>query len=99
VAEVAVIGVSDDLYGEVGAAFVVAAPGADLRADDIVAFCKERLANYKVPEHVRFVEALPHTPSGKVQKFVLRDGWPGPEGNGAGGAPAAASSVAKGAGQ
>nr|WP_271210517.1 3-[(3aS,4S,7aS)-7a-methyl-1,5-dioxo-octahydro-1H-inden-4-yl]propanoyl:CoA ligase [Rhodococcus wratislaviensis]GLK35858.1 acyl-CoA synthetase [Rhodococcus wratislaviensis] len=73
VAESAVIGVPDQRMGEVGRAHVVAKPGSTLAEDDVVAFCKERLANFKVPRSVRFVDSLPRNPSGKVMKNVLRE--------------------------
>ncbi|MFN8545717.1 MAG: FadD3 family acyl-CoA ligase [Candidatus Binatia bacterium] len=73
VAQVAVIGVPDDRLGEVGMAWIVPAPGAAPAPDAIVAWCRERMANYKVPRFVRVVDALPMNASGKVTKFVLRD--------------------------
>lgn len=75
VADVAVVGVPDERLGEVGAAFVVRAEGgtgAALTADAVVAFARERLANFKVPREVVFVEALPRNLSGKVLKTELR---------------------------
>ena len=73
VAESAVIGVPDDRLGEVGAAFVVRRPGAVLDADDVLAYAREHVANFKVPRAVLFREALPRNPSGKVLKNVLRE--------------------------
>jgi acyl-CoA synthetase (AMP-forming)/AMP-acid ligase II len=73
VADVAVIGVPESRLGEVGLASVVPAAGADLEADQVIAFARERLANYKVPRRVEFVDTLPRNPSGKVLKGVLRD--------------------------
>jgi acyl-CoA synthetase (AMP-forming)/AMP-acid ligase II len=73
VAESAVIGVPDERLGEVGLALVVRRPEVALEADDVVAYCRERLANYKVPRSVEFVAALPRNPSGKVLKTVLRE--------------------------
>lgn len=73
IVQVAVIGVPDDRMGEVGMAFVVLREGARLTPDELVAFCRERMANYKVPRHVRFVDALPLNATGKVQKFLLRE--------------------------
>jgi len=71
VADVAVIGVPDERMGEVGTAYVVrSAP--ELTAEDVIAFCKERLANFKVPRSVEFVDALPRNLSGKVLKTELR---------------------------
>jgi acyl-CoA synthetase (AMP-forming)/AMP-acid ligase II len=73
VADSAVIGVPDTRLGEVGVALVVAQPGRTLQADDVVAYCRERLANYKVPRRVEFRSELPRNPSGKVLKTVLRE--------------------------
>jgi acyl-CoA synthetase (AMP-forming)/AMP-acid ligase II len=72
VAEAAVIGVPDERLGEVGRALVVRSPGVDLDAGAVLAFSKERLANYKVPRDVTFVEALPRNAAGKVLKHDLR---------------------------
>lgn len=72
VRDVAVVGVPDARWGESGCAFVVLAPGASLDAAAITAFCGRRLAGYKRPSAVRFVDALPRTASGKIQKDVLR---------------------------
>ena len=74
VAEVAVIGIPDERLGEVGLASVVALSGAQLDADDVIAYSREHLANYKVPRRVEFrTEPLPRNPSGKVLKTVLRE--------------------------
>jgi acyl-CoA synthetase (AMP-forming)/AMP-acid ligase II len=73
VADVAVIGVPDGRLGEVGIALVVRSSGAAVDDEQVTAFAKERLANYKVPRRVEFVDALPRNPSGKVLKGVLRD--------------------------
>ncbi|MCL2585380.1 MAG: FadD3 family acyl-CoA ligase [Streptosporangiales bacterium] len=74
VAQVAVVGVPDERLGEVGYAYVI--PRADTAvpsADELIAWCRNEMANFKVPRHVSFVEALPLNPSGKVLKFELRD--------------------------
>ena len=71
VAESAVVGVAEPRLGEVGKAFVVARPGFALAEEDVLAFCRERLANYKVPRRVEFRDALPRNPSGKVLKRQL----------------------------
>lgn len=68
--DAAVIGVPSDEYGEQPLAFCEARPGAD--AESVLAFCRERLARYKLPRDVIFVEELPRNPTGKVTKAVLR---------------------------
>ncbi|MEX2256299.1 MAG: FadD3 family acyl-CoA ligase [Acidimicrobiia bacterium] len=73
VAQAAVIGVPDDRMGEVGMAFVVARPGVALAADELVAWAREHMANYKAPRYVEIVDALPLNASGKVLKFELRE--------------------------
>ncbi|HEY5244653.1 MAG TPA: AMP-binding protein [Acidimicrobiales bacterium] len=73
VAQVAVVAVPDERLGEVGVAFVVARPGCTVEPADVVAWCRDRMANYKVPRYVHLVAALPVNASGKVQKAALRD--------------------------
>ena len=73
VRDVAVVGVPDPVYGEAVAAYVELKPGASATADDIVAHCRERIAGYKKPRHVRFVDALPRNSLGKVIKYKLRE--------------------------
>jgi acyl-CoA synthetase (AMP-forming)/AMP-acid ligase II len=73
VVHAAVIGIPDERLGEVGMAFVVPAPGEPPTPEEIIAWARERVANYKVPRRVEIVSELPLTPSGKVQKFVLRE--------------------------
>jgi acyl-CoA synthetase (AMP-forming)/AMP-acid ligase II len=72
VAESAVVGVPDERLGEVGAAFVVARPGAPADPAEIIDWCRERMANFKAPRTVIVVDALPRNASGKVLKFELR---------------------------
>ncbi len=72
IAQVAVIGVPDERMGEVGLAFVVPAPGRPADPDAIRAWCRERMANYKVPRRVEIVDALPTNAAGKVDKVALR---------------------------
>jgi fatty-acyl-CoA synthase len=72
VEDAAVIGVGDDQWGEVGHAFVIKKEGFDLKADDLVHFCKGRLARYKWPKKVTFTLSFPRTSLGKVRKASLR---------------------------
>ncbi len=72
VVESAVVGVPDQRLGEVGHAFVVRRPGSDLDEDAVTAYAKERLANFKVPRAITFIDDLPRNPSGKVLKRELR---------------------------
>jgi acyl-CoA synthetase (AMP-forming)/AMP-acid ligase II len=73
IAQVAVVGVPDDRMGEVGVAFVIARAGATLDPDEVLAWCRLHMANFKVPRAVQVVDALPLNPSGKVLKFKLRE--------------------------
>lgn len=73
IAEAAVVGVPDDYWGEAVKAFVVVSAGAVLDADAVLAYCTSRLAGYKLPKTVSFVEALPRNAAGKVLKRDLRD--------------------------
>jgi HIP---CoA ligase len=76
VAESAVVGVPDGRLGEVGRAFVVPRPGATLSPADVIDFCRDRLAGYKVPRHVEFRDGLPRNAAGKVLKRQLREETP-----------------------
>jgi acyl-CoA synthetase (AMP-forming)/AMP-acid ligase II len=71
VRQAAVVGIPDDRLIEVPAAVLELKPGEQCTAEEIVAFCKEKLASYKVPRAVAFVDSLPMTGSGKIQKFRL----------------------------
>jgi len=76
VAEAVVIGVPDETWGEVVAAYVRPVPGQPAPApEELRAWCRERLAPYKTPLHWVFVDAFPMTPSGKIQKFKLRESF------------------------
>ena len=72
VAEVAVIGVPDDKWGETVKALVVLAPGAEATEADLIAHCRDRLAHYKCPTSVELRDELARTATGKLQKFKLR---------------------------
>ena len=79
VLEVCVVGVPDDRWGEVPKAFVVPRQGAEVGADDVIAFTQERIARFKAPKYVEFGD-LPKTATGKIQKYILRDKeWEGRE--------------------
>jgi acyl-CoA synthetase (AMP-forming)/AMP-acid ligase II len=69
----AVVGVPDDHYGEVGVAFVVPASGVSLSGDEVIAYARDAMANFKVPRRVEVVDSLPLNATGKVMKDVLRD--------------------------
>jgi acyl-CoA synthetase (AMP-forming)/AMP-acid ligase II len=72
VGQVAVVGVPDERLGEVGMAFVVPRPGSSFDPDDLMAWARDEMANYKVPRFVEVVDTLPLNASGKVLKFELR---------------------------
>jgi len=73
IAQVFAIGLTDERWGEIGCAVVVRRTGATITEDDVIALCKARLARFKVPKQVIFLEQdeLPKTPTGKVQKYRL----------------------------
>ncbi|WP_329384061.1 FadD3 family acyl-CoA ligase [Streptomyces sp. NBC_01351] len=73
IADVAVVGVPDPRLGEVGKAYAVRRPGSTLTADDLIAWSRREMANYKVPRTVEFVGELPRNASGKVLKRELRE--------------------------
>ena len=74
VAGVAVIGVSDPKWGEVGKAIVELQPGGSLTLEDLHRFLQDKLGKFKLPKYLAVVDSLPRTPaSGKVQKFILKD--------------------------
>jgi acyl-CoA synthetase (AMP-forming)/AMP-acid ligase II len=73
VTDCAVVGRPDERLGEVGLAYLVTGPGQSLTEQDVIAHCRERLANYKVPREVVFVSKLPRNAGGKVLKRDLRE--------------------------
>ena len=73
VLEAAVVGVPSSRWGETPVAFVVRRPGGQLTVAELIAFCRQRLAHYKCPARVEWVDALPRNPSGKVLRRTLRE--------------------------
>jgi fatty-acyl-CoA synthase len=76
VQEVAIVGLPDEKWGETPHAFVVLREGASVTEADLIAFARKHLAHFKAPRGVTFVDELPKTATGKIQKFVLRKGTP-----------------------
>jgi O-succinylbenzoic acid--CoA ligase len=73
VAEAGVVGTPDPEWGQTVLAAVKLQPGASPSADDLISFCRERLAGYKIPRHIRFVEAIPRNAAGKIVRATLRE--------------------------
>ena len=73
IADVQVIGVPDERYGEELMAWVIPRAGATVSEDEIRDFCKGQIAHYKVPRYVKLVDSFPMTVTGKVQKFKMRE--------------------------
>jgi fatty-acyl-CoA synthase len=73
VAEVAIFGVPDEYFGEQVAAWIQLHPGETATDDEIRAFCKGKIAHYKIPHYIWFVEEFPMTVTGKIQKFRMRE--------------------------
>jgi fatty-acyl-CoA synthase len=73
IADVQVIGVPDECYGEELMAWVVIREGGTLTEDGVREFCRDRIAHYKIPRYVKFVDAFPMTVTGKVQKYRMRE--------------------------
>jgi fatty-acyl-CoA synthase len=72
IADVQVIGIPSEKYGEEVMAWVKAREGAQLSGEELAAWCKGKIASYKIPRHWKFVDSFPMTVTGKVQKFVMR---------------------------
>jgi fatty-acyl-CoA synthase len=73
ISDIQVYGVPDRKYGEQVMAAIVLKKGVEMTEDDVREFCRGKIANYKVPKYVKFVESYPMTASGKIQKFKLRE--------------------------
>jgi fatty-acyl-CoA synthase len=73
VSDVSVYGISSAFFGEEVAAAIRAQPGASIDADEVMRFCQDRIARFKVPRFIRIVDGFPMTASGKIQKFKLRE--------------------------
>ena len=73
IAEVAVFGVPDEFYGEEVACWIELHKGESATPEEIINYCKDRIAHFKIPRHIRFVEAFPMTVTGKIQKFKMRE--------------------------
>jgi fatty-acyl-CoA synthase len=73
ISDVQIYGVPDRKYGEQVMAAVILKKGESMKEEDVKAFCRDRIANYKIPKYVKFVDSYPMTASGKIQKFKLRE--------------------------
>jgi fatty-acyl-CoA synthase len=73
ISDAQVIGVPDSKYGEELMAWVKLRPGATLSAEEIRAYCKGKIATYKIPRYYKFVDSYPMTVTGKVQKYKMRE--------------------------
>jgi fatty-acyl-CoA synthase len=73
VAQAAVVGVPDAKFGEELCAWIQLKPNCAATAEDLRSFCRSRLAHYKTPKHIKFVQAFPQTVTGKIQKFKIRE--------------------------
>lgn len=72
VSDVAVVGVSDQKWGEVGKAFIVLKEGQAMTEGEAIDFCREKIAKYKIPKSIQFVQKLPKTAGGKIRKYLLK---------------------------
>jgi fatty-acyl-CoA synthase len=72
VADVQVFGVPDERFGEQLCAWISIQEGETLTEEEILEFCRDKIAHYKVPRYIRFVDAFPMTVTGKIQKFIMR---------------------------
>jgi long-chain acyl-CoA synthetase len=72
-ADAAVVGIPDEVYGEIVGAFMVVNKGEEVSEEEVIDFCRERLAKYKVPRQVRFIDQIPRSPAGKALRRELRE--------------------------
>jgi fatty-acyl-CoA synthase len=73
IADVAIVGVPDEKWGEVGMAFIVLIPGEKMTEEEALKFCEGKMAKYKIPKSVRFVKELPRTAAQKIMRYKLRE--------------------------
>lgn len=71
--EVAVVGVPDKKWGEVGAAYVICHEGQNISESEVIDFCRDKLAKYKIPKHIKFIRQLPRNDAGKVNRNALKE--------------------------
>ncbi|HEX8925067.1 MAG TPA: AMP-binding protein, partial [Terriglobales bacterium] len=72
---VQIVGVPSEKYGEEVMAWIKLKNGAELTSEEVVQFCRGKIASFKIPRHIKFVDAFPMTGSGKIQKFKMREAW------------------------
>jgi fatty-acyl-CoA synthase len=73
VKDVQVVGIASKKYGEEVGAFIILHPDVSMSEEDVRDFCRGQISRFKIPKYVFFVDAFPLTPSGKIQKYLLRD--------------------------
>ena len=66
-------GIPNDKYGEEVCAWIVKSPNAEITPEHVTSYCEGQIAHYKIPKHIRIVDELPMTITGKPQKFVMRE--------------------------
>ncbi len=75
--DVAVIGQPSAKWGESAAAVVVLEEGTEITSKEVVAYCREKIAGYKIPRILELTNEIPRTPTGKIQKHTLKERFPG----------------------
>jgi fatty-acyl-CoA synthase len=73
VKDVQVVGIASKRYGEEVGAFIILHPDVSMEEEDVRDFCRGQISRFKIPKYVFFVDSYPLTPSGKIQKYLLRD--------------------------